>query len=157
VASVFINHGDLICSSRTVVCCTKETMYGTAVFVGERFQGPTNAGFDIFRLLSLFWQNKSLWDHVAGSVCLCIPPIVARQRLGKNPPIVGRQPLGRNVTAVTNTHATVEELLFWRVVFNVARVVSRKAVASWSWVVSSTPWPLYPWYPLDRRLDGFQS
>jgi hypothetical protein len=32
-------------------------------------------------------------------VCLCIPPIVARQRLG------------RNVTAVTNTHATIEELL----------------------------------------------
>jgi hypothetical protein len=32
-------------------------------------------------------------------VCLCIPPIVARQRLG------------RNVTAVTNTHATVVELL----------------------------------------------
>jgi hypothetical protein len=30
--------------------------------------------------------------------CLCIPPIVARQRLG------------RNVTAVTNTHATIEEL-----------------------------------------------
>jgi hypothetical protein len=35
-------------------------------------------------------------------VCVCIyvyPPIVARQRLG------------RNVTAVTNTHATVEKLL----------------------------------------------
>jgi hypothetical protein len=54
--------------------------------------------------------------------CLCIPPIVARQRLGKknppivarqglgkNPPVVGRQRLGRNVTAVTNTHATIEE------------------------------------------------
>jgi hypothetical protein len=39
------------------------------------------------------------------------PPIVARQRLGKNPPIVARQRLGRNVTAVTNTHATIEELL----------------------------------------------
>jgi hypothetical protein len=67
--------------------------------------------------------------------CLCIPPIVAMQRLGKNPPIVARQRLGghplmvarqrvgknppiaarqrigRNVTAVTNTHATIEELL----------------------------------------------
>jgi hypothetical protein len=32
-------------------------------------------------------------------VCLCIPPIVAKQRLG------------RNVNAVTNTHATIEELL----------------------------------------------
>jgi hypothetical protein len=58
-------------------------------------------------------------------VCLCIPLIVARQQLGKNPPIVARQRLGsvkiltivarqrlgRNVTAVTNTHITVEELL----------------------------------------------
>jgi hypothetical protein len=32
--------------------------------------------------------------------------IVARQRLGKNPPIVAR-----HVIAVTNTHATIEELL----------------------------------------------
>jgi hypothetical protein len=39
------------------------------------------------------------------------PPIVARQRLGKNPPFVARERLGRNVTAVTNTHATIEELL----------------------------------------------
>jgi hypothetical protein len=49
--------------------------------------------------------------------------IVPRQRLGKNPPIVAkqwlgknllnfaRQRLGRNVTAVTNTHATTDELL----------------------------------------------
>jgi hypothetical protein len=45
---------------------------------------------------------------------LCVsvyPPIVARQRLGKNLPIVARKRLGRNVTAVTNTHATVVELL----------------------------------------------
>jgi hypothetical protein len=32
----------------------------------------------------------------------------------------------------------------------------------WRWVVSFTPWPLYPqgkspWYPLDRRLGGTQS
>jgi hypothetical protein len=39
-----------------------------------------------------------------------IPLIVARQRLGKNPSIVARQRLGRNVTAVTNTHTTIEEL-----------------------------------------------
>jgi hypothetical protein len=57
------------------------------------------------------------------SCCLCIPPIVARQRLGKsplivarqqlgkNPPNVSMQQLGRNVTAVTNTHPTIEELL----------------------------------------------
>jgi hypothetical protein len=52
------------------------------------------------------------------------PPIVARQRLGKNPligdrqrlgkipPIAARQRLGRNVTAITNTHTTIEELLY---------------------------------------------
>jgi hypothetical protein len=68
-------------------------------------------------------------------LCVCIPTIVARQRLGKNPlivarqrlgksplivarqrlgknhPIVARQRLVRNVTAVTNMHATIEELL----------------------------------------------
>jgi hypothetical protein len=50
--------------------------------------------------------------------CLCIPLIVARQRLGKNPLkvarqrlgknplIVARQRIGRNVTALMNTHAT---------------------------------------------------
>jgi hypothetical protein len=46
--------------------------------------------------------------------CLCVSlysPIVARQRLGKNLPIAARQRLGRNVTAVTNTQATIEELL----------------------------------------------
>jgi hypothetical protein len=54
--------------------------------------------------------------------CLCIPFIGARQRLGKNTlivdrqrlgknlPIVARQRLGGNVTAVTNTHGTIEEL-----------------------------------------------
>jgi hypothetical protein len=44
-------------------------------------------------------------------LCVCIPPIVARHRTGKNPPIVARQRLGRDVTAVTNTHAKAEELL----------------------------------------------
>jgi hypothetical protein len=49
-------------------------------------------------------------------VCLCIrlgknPLIVATQRLGKNSPIVVRKRLGGNVTAVTNTHATIGELL----------------------------------------------
>jgi hypothetical protein len=60
--------------------------------------------------------------------CLCVrvsvyPPIVARQRFGKNPlivvrqrlgkysPIVARQRLGRNVTTVTHTYTTIEELL----------------------------------------------
>jgi hypothetical protein len=44
-------------------------------------------------------------------VWVCVSPIVARQRLGKYPLIVARQRLGRNVTAVTNKHATIEELL----------------------------------------------
>jgi hypothetical protein len=38
-------------------------------------------------------------------------PIVAWQRLGKNPPVVARQRLGKIVTAATNTHATIEELM----------------------------------------------
>jgi hypothetical protein len=41
------------------------------------------------------------------SVCVH-PPIVARQRLGKIPLNIARQRLGRNVTAVTNTHVTIE-------------------------------------------------
>jgi hypothetical protein len=44
-------------------------------------------------------------------VCLSIPPVIARQGLGKSPPIVARQRLGIYVTAVTNTHATIVELL----------------------------------------------
>jgi hypothetical protein len=28
--------------------------------------------------------------------CLCVPPIVATQRLGKNPPIIARQRIGKN-------------------------------------------------------------
>jgi hypothetical protein len=44
------------------------------------------------------------------SVCLS-SYFVARQRLDKNPLIVARQRFGINVTAVTNTHATIEELL----------------------------------------------
>jgi hypothetical protein len=46
------------------------------------------------------------------SVCVSLYRlIVAKQRLGENPPIVVKQRLGRNVTAVTNTHARIEELL----------------------------------------------
>jgi hypothetical protein len=46
------------------------------------------------------------------SVCRYVyPSIVARQRFCKNSPIVARQRLGRNGTAVTNTHASIEELL----------------------------------------------
>jgi hypothetical protein len=42
--------------------------------------------------------------------CLCNPPVVARQQLGKNPLIVARQRAGRNVTTVTNIHETIELL-----------------------------------------------
>jgi hypothetical protein len=57
-------------------------------------------------------------------VCVCVsvttvakqrlgknPLIVARQRFGKNPAIVAMKRLGRSVAVVTNTHATIEELL----------------------------------------------
>jgi hypothetical protein len=66
---------------------------------------------------------SAYFPYFDNRVCLCIPPMVAWQRLGKNPPtvakqrlgknlpIVARQWLGRNLTAVTNTHATIEELL----------------------------------------------
>jgi hypothetical protein len=55
----------------------------------------------IFSLLSLFWKKIGLWDHVAVRACVCVRVRVC----------VARQRLGRNVTAVTNTHATIEELL----------------------------------------------
>jgi hypothetical protein len=48
---------------------------------------------------------------VAGQWLVKNRSILARQRLGKNPPIVAKQRLGTNVTAVTNKRATVEELL----------------------------------------------
>jgi hypothetical protein len=66
---------------------------------------------------NLFFQNKEsrLKSRLMISrCCVCVSaysPIVARQRLGRNPPIAALQRLGRNVTAVTNTHATIEELL----------------------------------------------
>jgi hypothetical protein len=69
-----------------------------------------------------FEKIKAGLDHVA--VCVSVyppvvamqrlgesPPIVARKRHGKSPSIVARQRLGRNVTAVTNTHTTIEELV----------------------------------------------
>jgi hypothetical protein len=57
-------------------------------------------------------QGPNLKNPSHRFVCLYVyPPIVAKQRLGKNPLIVARQRLGRDVTAVTNTHATIAELL----------------------------------------------
>jgi hypothetical protein len=68
----------------------------------------------IISLVFLFSKNKSRLMGSRG--CLCVgtsvyPLIVARQRLGKNPHIFVRQRLSRHVTAVTNTHATIKELL----------------------------------------------
>jgi hypothetical protein len=54
--------------------------------------------------------------YVCVCVCLCISSIVARQRLGKYPLIVARQQLGRKVTAVRNTHLTIEEMLFYSLI-----------------------------------------
>jgi hypothetical protein len=58
-------------------------------------------GITMFSLHSHFEKNRvGLRDHVAVRVCVCVfSPIATRQRLG------------RNVTAVTNTHVTIEELL----------------------------------------------
>jgi hypothetical protein len=56
-------------------------------------------------------------------VCVCVSPIVAKQRLSKIPlSLLGNgsvktplslleQRVGRNVAAVTNTHSTIKELL----------------------------------------------
>jgi hypothetical protein len=45
-------------------------------------------------------------------VCLhACPSLVAREQLSKNRPIVARQRLSKSITAATNTHATIEELL----------------------------------------------
>jgi hypothetical protein len=57
------------------------------------------------------------------SVCVCIPPIVTRQRIGKSPPIVARQRLDRNPPIVARQRLG---RIVTAVVLNVARVVSRK-------------------------------
>jgi hypothetical protein len=77
-------------------------------------------------LLYNVWTNLyetwyvSTWAHLNGlykkippiSMCLYMyPSNVVRQRLSKNPLIVDRQRLGGNFTAVTNTYATIEELM----------------------------------------------
>jgi hypothetical protein len=69
----------------------------------------------IFSLLYYFERIECEYEITLLSlyvcVCLCIPLIVARQRFGKSHLIIARQRLGTNVTAVTNTQATIEELL----------------------------------------------
>jgi hypothetical protein len=51
--------------------------------------------------------KKSL-PSVCVSVCVSSYRCIATARFSKNPPIVARQRLGRNVTAERNTHATAE-------------------------------------------------
>jgi hypothetical protein len=55
---------------------------------------------DFLAYFPILKNRVDLWDHVGVCVCGCVSPV-----------IVPRQRLGRNVTAVTNTYATVEELL----------------------------------------------
>jgi hypothetical protein len=84
--------------------------------------GNTDTQFNILLVLNSLY----CLSHVALCVCVCLcipppprhflsvcvsPPVISRQRLSKNPPVVARQQFGRNVTVVTNTHATIEELL----------------------------------------------
>jgi hypothetical protein len=62
---------------------------------------------------------------------MCVSPIVARQRLGKNPFIVARQRLGKNPPIVDRQRLDREytrnnRRIVVRVVFNVAHVASRK-------------------------------
>jgi hypothetical protein len=58
------------------------------------------------------WQRLGKYPLIVARQRLGKTPlIVAWQRLYKIPPIIARQQLGRNVTAVTTTHATIEELL----------------------------------------------
>jgi hypothetical protein len=72
-------------------------------------------GFSYANFLAIFpYFEKNKNELMRSRCCLGVcmyPPIVARQRLGKNSLIVARERLGRNVTAVTNTQATIEELL----------------------------------------------
>jgi hypothetical protein len=45
-------------------------------------------------------------------VCMCIPPIVARQRLGKSPLIVASQRLGKNLPSI---HRCVTfDAIYWQ-------------------------------------------
>jgi hypothetical protein len=112
--------GMILCKGLTILSIVKENSHHCIFILKVAVQFWWIS--IIISLLSIFWIYRvGLWDHAAA--CVCIPPIVARQqvgknplnvasqRLGKNPPIVARQGLDRNVTAVTNTHATIEELL----------------------------------------------
>jgi hypothetical protein len=70
--------------------------------------------YEISFLAYFLYFEKIEWAYEITLMSVCVsayPPIVARQRLCKSRPIIARQRLGRNVTAVMNTHATIEEFL----------------------------------------------
>jgi hypothetical protein len=67
--------------------------------------------------LTFEWLNQSLWNlvciscHLSPSQRYFITPSHQSVRLYAYPPFVARQRLGKNVTAATNTHAKINELL----------------------------------------------
>jgi hypothetical protein len=64
-----------------------------------------------FSMRPVSHQGKCITHIVARQRLIKNPHIVVKQRLGKIPHGIARQRLCRNVTAVTNKHATIEELL----------------------------------------------
>jgi hypothetical protein len=75
---------EAICSSETSVATQQTT----------RRHIPED---DTVHISYLFKMNRSrLMRSPCFGVCLCIPHIVAPQRLGKTPPIVARQRLGKS-------------------------------------------------------------
>jgi hypothetical protein len=90
--------------------------------------------FLYFSLFSLFWKRKNTYKFILLSVYVCmLQPIFTKRRMYiigawahlngvltkylpsvcmyVYPSVVARQRLGKNVTAATNTHAPIEELL----------------------------------------------
>jgi hypothetical protein len=52
-------------------------------------------------------RHTSQIPPISLCVCMCIPPIVARQRIGKVFPFfVARQRLGKHISAAANTRST---------------------------------------------------
>jgi hypothetical protein len=92
----------------TCVCVHNVLVYSilTLQLILIRFLLAYFPYFEKVKVLAYFSNFEKmkvgLWDHIAVCVCaracvfLCIPPIVARQRLGKSPLIVARQRLGKN-------------------------------------------------------------
>jgi hypothetical protein len=64
-----------------------------------------------FSMWPVSYQGKCIPSSLLGNDSVNIPLSFLDNGSVKFLPIVAKQRLGRNVTAVTNTHATVEELL----------------------------------------------